>query len=81
MLIVETHQTGLTQACLESPHSKDDVSKAVLEYIKRSIPEKRIGVLAGNSVHADRSFLAEEMSDIVDWLHYRWVGLSQVVYR
>ena len=69
--IVETHQSGLTQACLESPHCKDDVSNAVLEYIKRWIPEKRTGVLAGSSVHADRSFLVEEMPEVVDWLHYR----------
>jgi hypothetical protein len=31
-------------------------------------------VLAGNSVHVDRTFLAEEMPEIVDWLHYRIVG-------
>ncbi|KAI9566646.1 ribonuclease H-like domain-containing protein [Boletus coccyginus] len=72
---IEQHgKSGLTQACLESSHSKDDVSSAVLEYIKRWIPEKRAGVLAGNSVHADRSFLAEEMPEVVDWLHYRIIG-------
>jgi len=76
---VEQHgKSGLTQACLESPHSKDDVSSVVLEYIKRWIPEKRTGVLAGNSVHADRSFLVEEMPEVVDWLHYRIVDVSSI---
>ncbi|KAG8216589.1 hypothetical protein J3R82DRAFT_6773 [Butyriboletus roseoflavus] len=68
---IEQHgKSGLTRACLESPHGIDDVSSAVLGYIQRWIPEKRTGVLAGNSVHADRFFLAEEMPRILDWLHY-----------
>jgi len=76
---IEQHgKSGLTQACLESPHSKDDVSSAVLEYIKRWIPERRTGVLAGSSVHADRSFLVEEMPEVVDWLHYRIVDVSSI---
>ncbi|KAF8547516.1 ribonuclease H-like protein [Imleria badia] len=76
---IEQHgKTGLTQACLESPHSKDDVARAVIAYIKRWIPEKRTGVLAGNSVHADRSFLVEEMPEVVDWLHYRIVDVSSI---
>ncbi|KIJ15505.1 hypothetical protein PAXINDRAFT_77177 [Paxillus involutus ATCC 200175] len=64
-------KSGLTQACLESPYSKDYVSDTVLQYIKKWIPDQRTGVLAGNSVHADRSFLVEEMPEVVDWLHYR----------
>jgi len=58
---------------MASPHSKDDVSKTVLEYIKKWIPYQQVGVLAGNSVHADRAFLAEEMPEIIDWLHYRFL--------
>ncbi|KAF9470003.1 ribonuclease H-like domain-containing protein [Collybia nuda] len=71
-------QSGLTQACLTSPYSRDHVSKAVLEYIKKWIPQPKIGVLAGNSVHADRSFLMEEMPEVVDWLHYRIVDVSSI---
>ena len=52
----------------------------VLEYIKKWIPAQRIGVLAGNSVHVDRAFLAEEMPDVVDWLHYRWVYIYTFIY-
>ncbi|KAK7057521.1 exonuclease domain-containing protein, partial [Favolaschia claudopus] len=64
-------QSGLTKACLESPHSHEDVSKAVLDYIKKWIPQRRVGVLAGNSVHADRQFLVKHMPEITEWLHYR----------
>ncbi|KIK22400.1 hypothetical protein PISMIDRAFT_102689 [Pisolithus microcarpus 441] len=69
----KTHhgQSGLTQACLASPHTRDYVSNAVLQYIKRWVPERHTGVLAGNSVHVDRMFLSVEMPEVVDWLHYR----------
>ncbi|OCB85781.1 ribonuclease H-like protein [Sanghuangporus baumii] len=63
--------TGLTQACLDSPHTLPFVEDAALEYIRRYIPEKRAGVLAGNSVHVDRMFLAERMPRLLDHLHYR----------
>lgn len=66
-------QSGLTDACLKSEYTREFVSKAVLAYIKRWIPKQRDGVLAGNSIHADRSFLIEEMPEVIDWLHYRWV--------
>lgn len=64
-------KSGLTQACLDSPHSLSSVEEAVLSYIKKWIPEKRTGVLAGNSVHVDRVFLMEHMPSLVDHLHYR----------
>ncbi|KAF5311256.1 hypothetical protein D9758_018338 [Tetrapyrgos nigripes] len=70
-------ESGLTEACLKSPHTKDYVSQAVLSYIKKWIPEQRTACLAGNSVHADRSFLVKEMPEVIDWLHYRIVGEIQ----
>ncbi|KDQ28175.1 hypothetical protein PLEOSDRAFT_1041791 [Pleurotus ostreatus PC15] len=63
--------SGLTQACINSPHTLDFVAKEVVSYIKKWIPQQRAGVLAGNSIHADRGFLVEEMPEVTDWLHYR----------
>ncbi|KAJ3547166.1 hypothetical protein NM688_g5431 [Phlebia brevispora] len=71
-------QSGLTEACLESPYSKEYVANEVLKYIQRWVPTQRIGVLAGNSVHADRAFLVEEMPEVVEWLHYRIVDVSSI---
>ncbi|KAF7315133.1 Exonuclease domain-containing protein [Mycena indigotica] len=71
-------QSGLTQACLDSPHSLEDVSKTVLAYIKKWIPQRRVGILAGNSVHADRGFLVKQMPEIIEWLHYRIIDVSSV---
>lgn len=71
-------ESGLTEACLSSPHAHDIVRRAVLDYIKKWIPRQRAGVLAGNSVHADRVFLVQEMPEVVDWLHYRVVDVSSI---
>ncbi|KAG6841380.1 hypothetical protein C0991_011720 [Blastosporella zonata] len=64
-------KSGLTEACLTSPHSHTFVANSVLAYIKRWIPEQTTACLAGNSVHADRAFLEESMPEITQWLHYR----------
>jgi oligoribonuclease len=64
-------KSGLTDACLTSPHTHSYVASAVLSYIKKWVPVERAGVLAGNSVHADRGFLVEHMPEITDWLHHR----------
>jgi len=70
-LFTNDTQSGLTRACLTSDHPLPVVSDAVLRYVKKWIPTQRAGVLAGNSVHIDKSFLAQEMPELVDWLHYR----------
>ena len=72
-LFLLSFQSGLTQACLDSPHTPDFVADKVLEYIKKWVPSQQTGVLAGNSVHADRMFLAAQMPAVIDWLHYRFV--------
>ncbi|KAJ3003532.1 hypothetical protein NUW54_g5247 [Trametes sanguinea] len=70
--------SGLTAACLESPYTKDFVQQQILSYIKKWIPKERVGVLAGNSVHMDRMFLAQEMPEILEHLHYRIVDVSSI---
>lgn len=75
----KTHgESGLTKACIESPYSHEWVEAKALEYIKKWVPEKWTGVLAGSSVHADRAFLVEHMPSITEWLHYRIVDVSTV---
>ncbi|KIK69057.1 hypothetical protein GYMLUDRAFT_214009 [Collybiopsis luxurians FD-317 M1] len=71
-------KSGLTKSCLESKYTREYVAKAVLAYVKRWVPHPRTAVLAGNSVHADRSFLVNEMPELTDWLHYRIVDVSSI---
>lgn len=44
-----------------------------MDYVKSWIPDQRVAILAGNSVHVDKLFLMEGMPDLIDHLHYRYV--------
>ncbi|KAJ3414368.1 hypothetical protein HDV05_006642 [Chytridiales sp. JEL 0842] len=70
--------SGLTASVLASKLSVQEAEKQVLEFIKQHIPEKGVGVLAGNSVHMDKEFIRKEMPALLDWLHYRLVDVSTV---
>lgn len=48
-------KTGLTQACIDSPHTHEEVHQKVAAYIRKWIPERGAGLLAGSSVHADKA--------------------------
>jgi oligoribonuclease len=72
-------QSGLTQACLNSSTTAEDAADGLLQYIKKYVPERRTGLLAGNSVHADKSFLVQPPYKIVtDHLHYRILDVSSI---
>jgi oligoribonuclease len=72
-------QSGLTQACLDSSTTAEDAADGLLQYIKKYVPERRTGLLAGNSVHADKSFLVQPPYKIVtDHLHYRILDVSSI---
>ncbi|KAJ1304918.1 hypothetical protein OPQ81_006052 [Rhizoctonia solani] len=82
-------KSGLTQEAIDSPHSPAEVAAHVLEYIRKWVPEPRIGVLAGNTVHTDAMFLREKgpdseglskgiWSEIMEHLHYRIVDVSTI---
>ncbi|KAF2655845.1 oligoribonuclease-like protein [Lophiostoma macrostomum CBS 122681] len=72
-------KSGLTQSCIDSTTTPDDAAENLLAYIKQYVPKARTGLLAGNSVHADKSFLVEEpYKPIVDHLHYRILDVSTI---
>ncbi|TIC54963.1 ribonuclease H-like protein [Wallemia mellicola] len=79
---ISTHGlSGLTKQVLTSPFSHQTVSKVAYEYIKRWIPDPRISVIAGNTVHMDLRFLEmdahkEGWSRIASHLGYRVVDVS-----
>jgi len=51
----------------------------LLDYLKRYVREPRVALLAGNSVHADKSFLLREpWTPVVEWLHYRILDVSAI---
>lgn len=77
---ITTHtSTGLTKLCLDPTISTTAAlaSAQVLGYIQRHIPTPRTALLAGNSIHADRSFLMVPPWDaILTHLHYRLFDVS-----
>ncbi|OAP63185.1 hypothetical protein AYL99_02412 [Fonsecaea erecta] len=75
---VKTHgESGLTQECLASSTSAADAARQLLAYIKHYIPEPGRALLAGNSIHADRAFLAvPPWNAILEYLHYRLFDVS-----
>lgn len=69
--------SGLTEAVRGSTCTVEDAEAQVMAFITEHV-EYRAGLLAGNSVHTDRVFLARYMPAIVDHLHYRIVDVSTV---
>ncbi|KAG0302990.1 Oligoribonuclease, mitochondrial [Dissophora globulifera] len=76
---IEHHgASGLTAAVLASEITTDQACDQVLQFVKQYIPHAGRGILAGNSVHADKVFLEREMRPLIDHLHYRIVDVSTV---
>jgi oligoribonuclease len=71
--------SGLTQACLDSTTTPDQAAKGLLQYIQKYVPKHRTALLAGNSVHADKSFLVKMPYDaVIEHLHYRILDVSSI---
>lgn len=70
--------SGLTAKVREaSPteQSLERVEEELLAYIKKYVPQERVAVLGGNSVHADRFFMAREFPKVIEHLHYRIIDV------
>jgi oligoribonuclease len=55
-----------------------DAEALVLAYIKEHCPEGSRPPLAGNTVATDRSFIARDMPELEQFLHYRIVDVSSI---
>src|SRR4051794_31288084 len=70
--------SGLTEAVRASTLSLPDAEQQVLEYVRSFVPERRKAPLCGNSIGTDRSFLARDMKELDDYLHYRMIDVSSI---
>ncbi|KAF3764872.1 ribonuclease H-like protein [Cryphonectria parasitica EP155] len=75
-----THgESGLTAAVITSEVTPEQAADELLSYIKKYVPDRRVALLAGNSVHADRTFLAKgPYRRVVEHLHYRILDVSSI---
>lgn len=72
-------ESGLSNLVLgASSITMKEAEEQVLAFIKKHIPEKRVGLLAGNSVHADKEFLRKDMPSLLEHLHYRIIDTSTI---
>ena len=67
--LLEELQAGTTMA---------DAEAQVLAYVKEHCPDGSRPPLAGNTVATDRAFLARDMPDLEQFLHYRIVDVSSI---
>ena len=63
---------------LDGGTTLDDAQAQVLAYVKEYCPEGSRPPLAGNTVATDRAFLARDMPQLEDYLHYRIVDVSSI---
>ncbi len=78
-VVREMHtKSGLLDAVLASDLTLQQAQEQVLGHIREHVPERRKAPLCGNSIGTDRAFLARDMAELDDWLHYRVVDVSSV---
>lgn len=78
-VVREMHaRSGLTEASRRSTVSLAEAQRRVLSYVRTWVPEPRSAPLAGNSVATDRAFLARDMAELDEHLHYRMVDVSTI---
>jgi len=66
-LLSELESDGLTM---------EAATQAIVDYVKTWVPEPGDAPLAGNSVGVDKAFLAKNMPELIDHLHYRIIDVS-----
>ncbi len=78
-VVQEMHRkSGLTEEVRAATLTVAEAEQQVLAYIKRWVPERRTAPLCGNSIGTDRGFLARDMPELDDHLHYRMIDVSSV---
>ncbi|CAD7695736.1 unnamed protein product [Ostreobium quekettii] len=69
--------SGLTDRCKASMISLEQAEELVLDFVKQLMPPG-VALLAGNSVHVDKTFLRRYMPMLHDYLNYRILDVSTV---
>ena len=78
-VVAEMHAvSGLTEAVRAATLTVPEAQQQVLDYVRGHVPERRKAPLCGNSIATDRGFLARDMPELDDWLHYRMIDVSSL---
>jgi oligoribonuclease len=71
-------RSGLLEAINASTLTLEEAGAQTLAFLRQHIPEARTVPLAGNSIGTDRRFLATQLPEIEEYLHYRSVDVSTI---
>jgi oligoribonuclease len=78
-VVREMHaKSGLTEEVRASEVTLREAEEQALAYIREHVPDAGAAPLAGNSIATDRSFLARDMPELDDHLHYRMIDVSSL---
>jgi oligoribonuclease len=78
-VVTEMHaKSGLTDAVRAATLTVAEAEQELLAYVRRFVPERRTAPLCGNSIGTDRGFLARDMPELDDHLHYRMIDVSSI---
>jgi oligoribonuclease len=78
-VVREMHEkSGLTEQVRAATIGVDEAEDRIMSYITTHVPEPRSAPLCGNSIATDRGFLARDMQELDDHLHYRMVDVSSL---
>jgi oligoribonuclease len=70
--------SGLTEAVRASTVTLGEAETQVLDYVRSHVSEARTAPLCGNSIATDRGFLARDMPELDQYLHYRMIDVSSI---
>ncbi|GAA4750810.1 oligoribonuclease [Gordonia alkaliphila] len=77
-VVVKMHAaSGLTEEVRRSTVTVAEAEQMVLAYLREHIPGGGVP-LAGNSIATDRAFLARDMPELNNFLHYRMIDVSSI---
>jgi oligoribonuclease len=78
-VVREMHtKSGLLAEIEASTLTLEEAGAQTLAFLKEHIPEPRTVPLCGNSIGTDRRFLATQLPEIEEWLHYRSIDVSTI---
>ncbi|MDP9221107.1 MAG: oligoribonuclease [Actinomycetota bacterium] len=78
LVVREMHEASGLLDELAAGTTMTDAQAQVLAYVREHVPEAGKAPLGGNSVATDRGFLARDMPELDDWLHYRMIDVSSI---
>lgn len=78
-VVVDMHtKSGLLEQIKASTISLEEAGAQTLAFLKEHIDTPRSVPLCGNSIGMDRRFLAAQLNEIEEFLHYRSVDVSTI---